>query len=239
MECKVQEFYHEFNHRIHGLLGFYFDHSLVGKMNSQFEQDLFKFPDTPVIGLKKFHTRFYNFFMNANFDATNALVDDMERVLKVIQLNSYWNSLEEIWNIVGFANISDHVYINKMSDLDLLETGFIHHYSDLSDNENSVDTSNKEIIRSETRLDFFKKFFKRNDSEFWEQVIKIINQPLQKTLKFPKETGDAPDNYPTPKAWKYLLQLHDLKSNGFDYIDIFVYEKKDAEKISRKIILRK
>lgn len=102
--------------------------------------------------------------MNANFDATNALVDDMERVLKVIHLNSYWNSLEEIWNIVGFANISDHVYINKMSDLDLLETGFIHHYSDLSDNENFVDTSNKEIIRSETRLDFFKKFFKRNDS---------------------------------------------------------------------------
>lgn len=61
MEYKVQEFYHEFNHRIHDLLGIYFDHSLVGKINSQFEQDLFKFPDTPVIGLKKFHTRFIIF----------------------------------------------------------------------------------------------------------------------------------------------------------------------------------
>ena len=210
MKVKIQGIYHELNHRIHDILGIRFGCELTGEMNSQFEQDLFEFPDVSLIRLKKIFVKslWNHLFMCEDFYPDSIL--DVQKSLKTLHLNAYWEQLEEVWNIIGFANIFNQIYINKMSDLDFIENCDIHHYSCL--------TNDREYLEDRITLGCFKKFFKKNDSEFWAQVVKTIDQINQENLS--KEVGDASNSYPKPKAWKYLMNLHGLKSDGFDYIDV-------------------
>ena len=45
-----------------------------------------------------------------------------EKFYKVEQMTLLWLNIEEIWLTIGFANIDDVLYVNRMSDMNFIKT---------------------------------------------------------------------------------------------------------------------
>ena len=63
-----------------------------------------------------------NYYGIPNKIGTPSAIEVSEaKAYRGVQLHTLWDDLEEIWNMIGFANVNGKIYINRMSDVALLE----------------------------------------------------------------------------------------------------------------------
>ena len=111
--------YRLFNHLIHRKLGIIWCDKLTCDLCSKLEEGLFNFlPEikacTGDIQIKKMYK--------------GALVwvpYPQSKFYKLLQLSLLWGSLEEIWLTIGFANVGNYIFVNKLSDINFCEEPYM------------------------------------------------------------------------------------------------------------------
>lgn len=136
---NVQALYHELNHALHAHLGIKPCYSQnVGDFNTIFEEGFFRFSALlnkmldedkrkPSIEVPKGIVKFL--LHNADVSEKDSKIMNVpaEKLYKIAQISLFWDGLEELWNIIGFANIRNCIYINRMSDLNLVKKPGLFH----------------------------------------------------------------------------------------------------------------
>lgn len=136
---NVQALYHELNHALHAHLGIkpcYFQN--VGDFNTIFEEGFFRFSALlnkmldedkrkPSIEVPKGIVKFL--LHNADVSEKDSKIMNVpaEKLYKIAQISLFWDGLEELWNIIGFANIRNCIFFNRLSDLNLVKRPGLFH----------------------------------------------------------------------------------------------------------------
>lgn len=135
INVEAQTLYHEINHWIHHMLGLPMISEIAGDFSTPFEKDFLQLKDQTFYrsNAKKIEEKILP-------HESSYLVDiDKERALKIFDIQITWDTLEELWNIVGFADVNNVIYINCLSDMDLQNKASWGHTTDyLSENRNEV-----------------------------------------------------------------------------------------------------
>ena len=102
-----------------------------------------------------------------------------------------WDGFEEIWNIIGFANIGDCIYVNTTSDLNYMKVpglfhGRVRKFTERYLNPN-IDPSDYRPLAS-----------------FLSKLEEVVNQNID-------------DLCPTPEAWKVWLKLQGREDSDVKY----------------------
>lgn len=115
--------FHEINHWLHFKLGLDVSSEVVGDFLTPFEKDFIKhenydhFSQEEVLAANYFYItpseRMYSADTTYDFSINKA------KALKIFEICVTWHSLEEIWTIVGFANINNTLYVNLLTDMEL------------------------------------------------------------------------------------------------------------------------
>lgn len=189
----LQSLCHELNHALHWYLGIEGHYSLLGDLDSVFEQDMFRFETLPLekdfirlpptLACSLWHECYYS-------SITDFVEISQQRFYRLSQMALPWDNLEEIWNIIGFANVDDCIYVNRMSDLNYMKIPALFHGRDgkfIDSLSPSIDLSTYPFIRS-----------------FIEKIEETV-------------TNHIPDLCPTPEAWKIWLRLQGREDAGESY----------------------
>lgn len=124
---NVAALYHELNHVLHLQLGIYPGYfSIIGNFATELEQRLFKFlpkcsQEEESVAIPQKMLSFLVHEPDCSFEEGCVENVSKAKLYRIAQLVLLWNSLEEIWNMIGFANIDGCIYINRISDFNLLE----------------------------------------------------------------------------------------------------------------------
>lgn len=148
---------------------------------------------------------------DASAKDTKIIEVSTEKLYKIAQISLPWEGPEELWNIIGFANIRNRMFVNLMSDLDLVKRPGLfhqrerHQYRAFTDFSTTPEGPIREFL--EARRLFLEAL---EDCVKSENVNKIC---------------------PSPEAWSVLLRLHDRldaeKEGYFTMVD------KTAEELVR------
>ena len=193
---NIQTLCHELNHALHCHLGIEGRYSLVGDLGSVFERDVFRFEALPV---DKAPIRItsglisYFFHENGGVNAPDFVEIPQHKFYRAAQVSLPWDSFEETWNIIGFANVDDCIYVNRMSDLNYMKIPALFHGRDT-------------------------KFTDRLDRDY--PFIDLSQYPsIHSFLEKMEETvtHHIADLCPTPEAWKIWLRLQGREDAGESY----------------------
>ena len=116
--------------RLFGLLGVYGHFSILGDLGSTLEWDLFRLGKLPesVASIKIPSALINALFERSHCPEERPLSDiSQQKFFRVMQMSLLWFRIENIWNSVGFANVDDVVYVNRMSEMNLLKVPFLFH----------------------------------------------------------------------------------------------------------------
>ena len=185
---NVQSLYHELNHALHYHLGIEAHYSLVGDLESALERGLFcldgssKNVDSMRITLELFSCLFHE---NETPDVTAFVEVPREKFFKALQINLLWDNFEETWNIIGFANVGDCIYINAMSDLNYMKLPALFHPG-----------------------------FLQSDWKNWETCLPGYDLSVKLFLEKMEEmvTKNITALCPTKEAWEIWLKLQGRKA---------------------------
>ena len=120
---NIQTLCHELNHALHYHLGIEGRYSLVGDLGSIFERDMFRFEALPV---DKAPIRItselisYFFHENGGVNAPDFVEIPQHKFYRAAQVSLPWDSFEETWNIIGFANVDEYLDEDDVPELEWL-----------------------------------------------------------------------------------------------------------------------
>ena len=107
-------------------------------IKSRLESELFRLLDKSPTGtdLIKIPSPFFYLWLYDVWDTRMpAFVETSQsKYFRKLQMFLLWDTLEEVWNIIGFTNIGGVIYVNRMSDVNLLRTPKIFHGGKLHQN---------------------------------------------------------------------------------------------------------
>ncbi len=196
---NVQSLCHELNHALHYQLGIEGHYSLAGDLESALEQDLFRLDDK----LPE-HTDYYIqiprmlachlFSTGHRSDMTDMLKFSQQKLHRLLQISLPWDHLEETWNIIGFANIDDCIYVNTLSDLNYMKVPALFHLGFLQS-----DWRNWETYLPEYDLSLYPS-------------LKLFLEKLEETI-----TKNIAALCPTPEAWEVWLKLQGREDANVGY----------------------
>ena len=184
---NVQSLCHELNHVLHYHLGIEAHYSLVGNLESVLEGDLFRLDgsaadaDSIRITSELFS---YLFQENWNPDMPAVIEVPRKKFFKTLQIALLWNNFEETWNIIGFANIDDCIYVNTLSDLNYMKVPALFHSGFLQS-----DWKNLGACLPTYDLSPYPS-------------VKLFLEKMEEVV-----TKNIADLCPTPEAWKAWLKL--------------------------------
>lgn len=115
--------FHEINHWLHFKLGLDVNSEVVGDFLTPFERDFIKHENYDRFSQEKVFTADYIYITPSermyHADTENDFYMNKAKALKIFEICVTWLSLEEIWTIVGFANINNTLYVNLLTDMEL------------------------------------------------------------------------------------------------------------------------
>ena len=163
INIESQTLYHEINHWMHHMLGLQVTSKIAGDFSTPFEKDFLQLKD------QEFYRSNANKIENQIplHESHNFLCEDKEnackeKALKIFDIQTTWHNLEELWNIVGFANVNNVIYINRLSDMDLLNKAPWGH-------EASYDYDN----RNEVLMNLYEEGAKSPEANSWKIWLKL------------------------------------------------------------------
>ena len=196
--ARVASICYDLVDRLYGYLGIEEHYSLVGDLDSTLERDLFRLGKLPVgtesvqIPLNLFHALFReNYYGNV----TDCIEIPEQKFYRVGQMCLLWMRLNEIWYNIGFANVGDCVYVNRMSGMNLLKMPILFHTRQFRFVDRGF-LGPCFLVMGLERYPFVANFLK--DMELMV-------------------TKDLSTLCPTPEAWKVWLQLQDRKDTDVGY----------------------
>ena len=177
--------YHELNHMIHNHLGLNGDPQFWETPDGNFEKNLFPLQNFPnnseeeVEITKVMHFEIFGGTLIMD-EKDEKIKIDVLQTLNFVQFKKNWNNPEETFNIIGFTKVDNNIYVNRLSDLDILKTArWGHCYRDFSTNISSRDEKNsffktlkeictpKEILPPNTKYwDIWCKLHNRSNVEY-------------------------------------------------------------------------
>ncbi|MGX8716905.1 MAG: hypothetical protein ACSW8C_02860 [bacterium] len=198
---NIQMLYHELNHALHDQLGIEaLNFLMVGDFNSRLEHDLFRFLDKKYTDteLIKIPSLFFNLWLGGSWEPS--MPDFVEvsqlKYFRKLQMFLLWGDLEEIWNIIGFTNIGGVIYVNRISDVNLLQKPRMFH------GEGQKFTDPEFLgLNNGSGVDLSAYPF-----------VKAFLEKMEETV-----TNHISDLCPTSEAWKIWLQLQGRRDTDVDY----------------------
>lgn len=166
---EAQSLYHEFNHWIHYTLGIFVTAKITGDFLTDFEKNFLQLKDQEFYrdNITKIEE---NIEIPLN-ESSHFLCEDKEKTLKIFDIQTTWSDLEELWNIAGFANINNVIYINRLSDMDLVKQPVWGHFTRCDRN-----------IQNEILIKMYEEGPKTPTQETWETWLKL--HKLSKDTKY-------------------------------------------------------
>ena len=181
INIESQTLYHEINHWIHYRLGLQMTAKIAGDFSTPFGKDFLQLKD------QEFYRNNANeiedeilLHEDHNFLCKDKEKTCKEKILKIFDIQTTWDNLEELWNIVGFANINNVIYINHLSDMDLLNKAPWGH-------EASYDYDN----RNEVLMKLYEEGAKRPDANSWKIWLKLHKKQEDTEYLFVHQYIDA------------------------------------------------
>ena len=229
--ANVQALYHELNHALHAHLGLkpcYFQN--IGDFNTDFEEGLFRFSELlnqmlaedkgkPTIEVPEGIVNFLLHDADASANDSKIMHVPAEKLYKIAQISLFWDGLEELWNILGLANIRNRIFFNLLSDLSLVKRPGLfhqrerHHYRPFTD-------------FSETSEEL---------RPFLEARIRFLE-----TLESYTKSENVRSVCPEPWAWEIWLKLQNrsdaLGKEYFTMVDKTAEELVKAESDSMELV---
>ena len=126
--ANIAWLYYQLTERLSSLLGIYEHFSILGDLGSTLERDLFRLGKLPESAAS---IRIPSALINALFEKIYCpeeltLTDvPQQKFFRVMQMSLLWSRIENIWNHIGFANVDDVIYVNRMSEMNLLKVPFL------------------------------------------------------------------------------------------------------------------
>ena len=164
--CEVNSLYRELSHWLHFSLGLQPTLKIVGNFYTDFEKKLFQLKEDSFYrnNASRINRRDECLLRENPFYPCNK----MDKTLKVFDIGTTWYTLEELWNIIGFANVTDIIYINRLSELDLFKDKPVWGYNVNNDNDYL------EGFLKEMREEGPKK----PDEDAWEILLQLHRLPI-------------------------------------------------------------
>ena len=181
--------YHELNHLIHKHLGIEAPQlSGFDVPNSKLECDLLRiskkelFTDVEPIQVPgRLYFNCFDYFFDYGMPEF-VKISQPELFLK-LQIFLLWTSPEEIWNIIGFSNVGGCIYVDRISDMNLLQIPRMFHGREQKFADHEIFKSIKD---SDTYSRIFSPFLDEMEKKFTERISDLC---------------------PTLEAWAVWLKL--------------------------------
>ena len=208
---------YDLQEKLYNLLGIYGHYSILGNLGSALERDLFRLGNSPTgaesvrIPSALFQRLFYENYSDSSLDLIEI---PQQKFFRAAQMALLWFRLEEIWYRIGFANVDDVIYVNRMADMNLLK--------------------NPAIFRGGTqRFTDLKSLF---GLDMDLSSYPLVDQFLR-SMDLAAET-DLRSLCPTLEAWKVWLQLQKREDFGAGYLPMLNKTKAEltAELLSMELI---
>ena len=107
------------------LLGIEGNYSVLGDLGSGLERDLFRLGSSPAdtepvkVPSALFQRLFYGNYSDSSLDLIEI---PQQKFFRAAQIALLWFELKDIWHNIGFTNVDDVIYVNRMSAMNLLKT---------------------------------------------------------------------------------------------------------------------
>lgn len=122
---NIMELYYNLRERLFNRLGIEAKASFVGDLDSKLEGDLFRFveelpdvPDTIEIPRDVLPGLINDYLGD---ETTEVVKISRQKFYRIFQIALLWHRFDELWDRIGFANVDGVIYVNRMSDLNLLQ----------------------------------------------------------------------------------------------------------------------
>ncbi|MGX8716919.1 MAG: hypothetical protein ACSW8C_02930 [bacterium] len=122
---SVMNLYYNLRERLFDRLGIEAKASFVGDLDSKLERDLFRFIETlpDVSDIIEIPRDVLPGLINDYLgdETTEVVKISRQKFYKIFQIALLWCRFDELWDRIGFANVDGVIYVNRMSDLNLLQ----------------------------------------------------------------------------------------------------------------------
>ena len=127
---NIRWLYYTLTERLSRLLGTCAHVEILGDSESTLEQDLFRLGKLPksMASIKISSELINALFERSHYPEERPLSDiSQQKFFRLMQMSLLWSKIENIWNSIGFANVDDIIYVNRMSEMNLLKVPFLFH----------------------------------------------------------------------------------------------------------------
>ena len=184
--AKLLSLTYDLQEKLYNLLGICGNYSILGDLGSALERGLFRLGSLPAdaepvkIPSALFQRLFYDNYSDSSLDLIEI---PQQKFFRAAQITLLWFRLEEIWYDIGFANVDDVIYVNRMAGMNLMKTPAIFRggpqkFTDL-----------KRLFGLDIDLPLY-------------PLVDLFLRDMDLTLE-----KDLPALCPTSEAWKVWLQL--------------------------------
>ena len=193
-------------------LGICGKYSILGDLGSALERDLFRLGSLPVgaepveVPSALFQRLFYE---NYSDDSLDWVEIPQQKFFRAARMSLLWFRLEEIWYSIGFANVDDVIYVNRMAGMNLLKTPAIFRGG------SQRFTDSKRLFGLDIDLSSY---------PLVDQFLRDMDLTVTKDLRA---------LCPTLDAWKVWLQLQGRKDFGAGYLPML---NKTKDKLTEELL---
>lgn len=123
--AKLLSLTYDLREMLYNQLGICAHYSMLGDLGSALELDLFRLGSSPAdaepvkVPSALFQRLFYE---NYSDDSLDPIEIPQQKFFRAAQIALLWFNLEDVWYRIGFANVDDTIYVNRMSAMNLLKT---------------------------------------------------------------------------------------------------------------------
>ena len=199
---NIQVLYHELNHALHYQLGIEAPElSMLDDCNSKLECGLLRvlgnelFTSTEPIQVPSIA---YFLWIEGAFDPTMPTFVEVlpQEYFKKLSIFLLWDTPEEIWNIIGFTDVGGNIYVNHMSDINLLQIPRMFHGRDRKFTDAMFLGLNNGFCTDLSASPTLTSFLEEMEETVTRNIAALC---------------------PTPKAWKVWLKLQGREDADVGY----------------------